>query len=129
MLSIAPAIDLVDGAIYTARLQYNDSVNNPSAGGIILRFTTLNKAPLPQRLRIQLRGIPNTIPPDQNAKIPVTLWVEFELFEKALPGSVKLKFSRTGGAKDNQVKIVAATAERVLTFARHSRLQVYMWCN
>ena len=48
----------------------------------------------------------------------MTFWVEFELFEKALPGSVKLKFSRTGGAKDNQGQgdAVAATAERIVTF-------------
>ena len=30
--SVSPATDLIDGAIYTARLEYRDSVNNPSAG-------------------------------------------------------------------------------------------------
>ena len=61
---------------------------------------------------------PNTIPPDLNAKIPVNFWIEFELLEKALPGSVKIKFSRTGGRKDNQGQddSVDATAERVITF-------------
>ena len=96
--SIAPPLDLVDGTIYVSRIQYQDSVGNTQSG---VNHTEIHYA-----------GIDTIVPaltfPKSSSKIPQMFWLEFELFEKAFPGTVTLTFERTGGVLD--------TAGRVITF-------------
>jgi hypothetical protein len=112
--SVTPATALVDGTIYVARLQYRDSVGNSQAG---VNHTEIHYA----GVNTIVPALPHPLP---NTRIPESFWLEFELFEKAYPGTVTLTFERTGGVLDSAARVVSfgtnfeAAGSHIMQFVR-----------
>ena len=88
ILSIAPAIDLIDGITYMIAMNMKDIVDNEEASSptVVIVFDTFTRTPTLQ-----------SILPD--FPIKVAFQITFELPEEALPGSVKLSFAPESGGE------------------------------
>ena len=98
--SVVPAVDLVDGTLYSYILEYRDAANNPAAtrSSTDVAFSgTTTKTPM------------LTLPADGSA-IGQAFTINFTLPERALRGSVKMRFNRVSGFED-------PVGERAVTFS------------
>ena len=89
---------LVDGAIYSVRLKYQDVLLNAVASIISSNFTYDN-----------ISQLPTLASPATSSSDNASLAIDFTLPELASPGTVKMTFTRTGGIAD-------ANAPHVITF-------------
>ena len=82
--------DLIDGAIYTFSLEYQDRQQNAESGS------------KPYRYYICGSGYACTcvLPPAANSHIPIEFYFDVEILEKALPGTLQLQISYRGGTVD-----------------------------
>lgn len=87
--SVSGGAALVDGAIYTATLSYQDAIGNTAASASSTSVTYDNATIAPVLTTPAANGTDNA-----------TFAIDFTLPEAATSGSVLLTFTRTGGATD-----------------------------
>ena len=98
--SVVPAADLVDGGVYTIRLEYQDAAGNPKA--------------LVSHEEIAYVGIATILPivhvPESLTKMKERFPVDFTITEYALPGTVHLTFIPMT-ADSNGIRRIFLTSE------------------
>ena len=109
---VTPSTDLIDGAIYTFSLEYVDSVGNPKAVVNHTIVTFAGKDTIAPILFL----------PSANSFIPIKFYFDFELKERALPGTVKIKFERIGLADDPRAAREIIFSSEFEPAGRHSLL-------
>ena len=99
VISVTPSIDLVHMAQYIVTMIYRDAIENAEAtsGSVLMTHD-------------QFTETPTIVLPAANTRFKEAFLIDFTLPEIALPSSVKMTFTRTGGSVDG-------AAARVLTFA------------
>ena len=96
--SVTPNLDLVHMAQYIVTMVYRDAIENAEAtsGSVLMTHDTHTERPF-------------LVLPADNTRFKEAFLIDFQLPEIALPGTVKMTFTRTGGTADS-------AAARVLTF-------------
>ena len=110
--SVAPGQDLVTGAVYTVVFKYQDAVGNSLASVTRTDITFAGSATLQPTL---------TLPSSSSFIGGNAFSIDFELPEKAAPGTVQLTVTRTGGVADSADPRVIVFAT---SFETASRQQV-----
>ena len=99
--SVTPATDLVAGVVYDFFVEYQDAVSNPKAEVNATSVTYTGASTLPSSMLLPAAG----------TSLKDDFVVNFTLPVIALPGSVTLTFTRTGGQSTD------AAAARVVTLS------------
>ena len=106
--------DLIDGAIYTFSLEYQDRQQNAKA---VVNHTDITYA-----------GVDTLAPvfylPAASSHIPIEFYFDVEILEKALPGTLQLQISYRGGTVDvsNNVPRIIIFSSMFEVAGRHSML-------
>ena len=100
IVSITPAVDLLDGAVYNFTLEYQDRAGNPVASTINDRVGYSGNHTL----------TPTFIHPQSNAYVTDVFTISFKLPEEALSGTVKMTFTPrndiSGVADNNAARVI-----------------------
>ena len=107
----ATATDLIDGAIYTLSIEYQDRQQNAKAAVNHTDVTFAGRDTL----------APLFFLPKANTNIPIVFYFDVEVLEKALPGTVQMEITRTGGNTDSASRIITFSSIFELA-GRHSIL-------
>lgn len=98
--SVSPAIDLVDGAVYTVSVAYQDRGGNAEASASVATITFAGSSTI----------APVFSTPATSSFISTNFTVDFTLQEIALANSVQMIITPTGGTNDGN-------GARTITFA------------
>ena len=100
VIAVAPNVDLVDGVVYSVKLEYQDFPGNAAASATHTDVAYAGNETKPPTLTL----------PGANTNVPEAFTVKYRLDEGALSGSVKMRIKWVG-------KVADPAAERVITFA------------